>query len=283
LPGHFRFKATAIGAGGHLTIPFHESIEVQAASSLFGIGGHGSAKSAGFRHRDILSFDLAHSEVVGSQIPGDDDIPVYYTQAKATIERLNVMDMVTADRIVANLVSTHVGDKRTEPSVRLIGSRFENLRIAGVPITVDSAVGTLDKYDTWSGLRDSYHKEEVSGLFVSDPMNADGEKAPARVRRWFSPLAQGSQFLSAAGVAHTSLVRKLGPSGDGIEIYGHVVHVKGFGVIRLGEVAITPWTRAVTMLQIDLGCPVNGEMSFNYVEDGGSPPWDNPDPDGPGS
>jgi hypothetical protein len=280
MPGHFRFKATAVGAGGHLTIPFSELIEVQAATALFGIGGRGSARSAGFRHREILSFDLAQTEVTGSVVPADDKTPVYYTQAKATVEGLNVMDMVTADRIVANLVSTHTGDKRTEPSVRLVGSRFENLKIAGSLIEIESSVCTLDKYDTWSALRDSYTEDEVNSLFATDPVNAKGQAAPPGVRRWFSPLAQGPQLLSSAGVAHTSIVRKLGPADDCLDIYGNIVHVKGFGVIRLGEVAISPWTRALTMLQIELGCPVNGEMSFNYVEDGGSPPWDNPDPDG---
>ena len=45
MPGRFRFRGSAIGAGGHITVPFNEIIELQAASALPEIGGHGTARS----------------------------------------------------------------------------------------------------------------------------------------------------------------------------------------------------------------------------------------------
>src|SRR5215471_11335815 len=122
MPGQVRFKGTAIGAGGVIDVPFNEIIEVQAAAALPEIGGYGTARSVNFRHREILSFDLAHSEVVGSRLKGADGVPVFTTLVKSTVEGFNVMGMVTADRIVANLVSTFKGEGPGESSVRLVGS-----------------------------------------------------------------------------------------------------------------------------------------------------------------
>src|SRR5258708_36529144 len=52
------------------------------------------------------------------------------------MENLNVMDGVTADRIVAQ-ISTDRPLKGYVPTVTFLGTRFENLRIAGHPLKVD--------------------------------------------------------------------------------------------------------------------------------------------------
>src|SRR5580704_12595377 len=113
MPGRFRFKGNAIGVGGHISAPFNETIEIQAASALPDIGGYGSATSVDFRHRGILSFRRANSEVFGSKCAGEDGEPDeagFSTRIRATVEGLNILDMVTADRVVASVAATYKPD-----------------------------------------------------------------------------------------------------------------------------------------------------------------------------
>ncbi len=133
-----RFRGFAIGAAGRIIQPFQESIESQAATALAFVGGYGSARSAGFSYRGILKFDLAQSQVTGLPCDCDDEETSSVANIQSTVEGLNILDMVTADRVIANLVSTYPAPKG-EPSILFFGSRFENLRIAGIPIDIDIA------------------------------------------------------------------------------------------------------------------------------------------------
>jgi len=275
VPGRFRFKGTAIGASGYISVPFNEVIEVQAASALSEIGGHGSARSVDFRHREMVRFDLAYSEVVGStcNCNENDGKPVFSTRVRAAVEGLNIMDMVTADRIVAHLVSTFEAEGPGEPSVRLLGSRFENLRIAGIPVKVIPAVDVLDKHNTYTSFREAYgHADSVRDLFGDAAFRERFHEAPPKVAQWFShPVAAQSELPAINGISTVSLVRRLEPESGGLDCWGHVIHVPGFGTVRLGEVNISTRSRSVTMLGIDSHCPVIGKIEFCKAEDGCGP------------
>jgi len=54
----------------------------------------------------------------------------------SVIEGLNILDVITADRIVGQTITNHplVG---YVPSISFLGTRFENLRIAGNPVELD--------------------------------------------------------------------------------------------------------------------------------------------------
>jgi hypothetical protein len=265
----FRFKGSAIGLAGRITYPFNDLIEVQAASALPDTGGYGSSRSAKFRFREILSFDLAHTEVIGTTLSSDN---TYSTLCKATVEGLNVLEMVTADRIVANLVSTCTPDGN-ESSIKLIGSYFENLRIAGIPVEVDLAIDVFDKYDTYALLAEAYRTDEsVRKLFHDIALKERYHAAPPKVARWFSaPSAEDrSELPSQNGVTAVSLVRKLTPASSALQSWGHVIYIPGFGTIRLAELGVSAATRTLTMLQIDLGSPVGGNVTASAVDDGGT-------------
>jgi hypothetical protein len=241
LPTRFSFKGLAIGAAGQFSNPFVDTIEAQATSALHEIGGYGSAKSADFRYRDLIRFDLAHSQVIGSSAPCCDSEPSHTTLLQASIEGLDVMGMLSADRVVSRLM-TNYKDGATEPSVRLIGTRFENLKIAGIPVEVDLAIDLLDRYHTYGDLSDAY--------------NGGDSNVP---------------HLFKNGIGRGSLVRALAPASSGLDCTGHIVKVPGLGSIRLAEIRITPLTRIVSMIQIDFDCPFQGRFVCCLSEDGGSP------------
>jgi hypothetical protein len=272
LSSRFRFHGFAIGVAGQITQPYSELIEVQAATALPAIGGHGTASVSRFKRRDILQFDRAFTSVTGSECDCEEKGWSAVTHLQATVEGLDIMGMVTADRVVANLVSTYQKDSDGEPSVRLLGTRFENLKIAGIPVRVDLAVDVFDRHDTHRALAHAYKADrEVRELLDRVTLRDRAGEAPAHVRRWFGHTEQTGEMPSRNGVTSLSLVRGLEPDRVGLASWGHVIHVPGFGTIRLAEVEITRLTRVVNMIQIKFDCPYKGQIMCMSVGDGGEP------------
>jgi hypothetical protein len=270
MASRFRFHGFAIGAAGRINKPVPELIEVQAATALPQIGGHGDARSANFKFRELLQFDLAHCEVTGTKCSSDDDDePVFHTRITSTVEGLNIMEMVTADRVVATLGSTYTSGSDGEPSVRLIGTRFENLRIAGIPVEVDIATDVFDRYDTHRALTAAYIKDkDVHSLVDKLCLKHRAEEAPAHILRWFH-FGEGEELPASRGITAISLVRGFHARGGGLDPWGHVIHVPGFGTVRLAQLEISKRTRNVTMIEVDIDCAYEGTITVCSVSDGG--------------
>jgi hypothetical protein len=181
--------------------------------------------------------------------------------------------MVTADKVVAHQVSTYRTGPNAENSVKLIGSRFENLRIAGIPVHVDLSIGTLDKHHHHKDLKAAYGGDQgVRDLFGDKELSQRYAQAPQEVKNYLAaPPADGADMpADSNGSSTVSIVRKLDTKSDALHCYGHVIHIDGFGTIRLGEVHICKHTRALTMIQIHLGCPYDGDLGISATADGGT-------------
>jgi hypothetical protein len=133
----FGFRASAAAMGGMFTRPFHEPLQVQAASNLPSVGGYGSARVEHFRFHQLVSF--TGTQVIGVEYV-DEERRERSTLALSVVEDLNVLDMVTADRVVGRLVSETPlpadEDERAAVDAQELtwlpaGSYFENLRIGG--------------------------------------------------------------------------------------------------------------------------------------------------------
>jgi len=126
----FLYHALATGVSGIITLPFQDVIQVQAPSALPFTGGYSASRAEGFRHKNIVTFSSASTVTTGSESGG-----FFNTLATATVEGLNILDVITADRVVARLASKYSKDAR-EQSATFAGSHFHNLRIAGYPLAV---------------------------------------------------------------------------------------------------------------------------------------------------
>ena len=272
MPSRFRFRGSAIGAAGQITRPFHEVIEIQAATALPHIGGHGTARSVDFRHRDILRFDLARTEVTGSEYggDGDDSRTTRSTRVVSVVEGLNIHDVITADRVMAVLVSAYGPEADGEPSVRLTGTHFDNLKVAGVPLELDLAVEEFDKHHTRSLLASAYRKDKkIRGLVDQLTLSDRANEAPPHILRWITHTTRGAELPDARGFTALSLVRGIKPDPCGLVCFGHIIHIEGFGTIRLAEVEISRTTRNVNMIQVNFGSPTGGHVAVGAVTDGG--------------
>lgn len=269
MPKRYRYRGSAYAAAGIIHTPFHEVIPTQASTNLADFGGYGKAHAEMFRHRDILHFDHAHSEVSGSRSHRDEPGVTHSTLVRSSIDKLNILGMVTCDKVVAHLVSTY-REGEEEASVRLVGSRFENLKVAGIPVKVCYSLDVLDGHHQHSKLKEAFATghDKVRALFGCHDRY---KKAPPEVKRFLDePPADGGEMPHYEGVSVVSIVKDLKPDCEAFECYGHVIHIEGFGTIRLGEVRICKKTRQLSMIQVRLGCPVEGDTSVGVVDDGGS-------------
>src|SRR5208282_4628434 len=100
----FHYNACAHALSGRFHRPIQHDIEVQAPVSLPTIGGHGNTRVENFRVKEFVSFKAGYTHVSGSEHKDGDK--VFYTSlATATLEDLNILDVITADRVVSRVSS----------------------------------------------------------------------------------------------------------------------------------------------------------------------------------
>jgi hypothetical protein len=245
----FLYHGEAVAASGVIRLPFQEVIDIQASVALPMEGGYGSARVDGFKYRELLSFGSAHSVVIGAYSKED---KAWQTLATTTIEKLDVMGVVTADRIVARITSKHP-ENGDEPSIIPLGSSFENLRIAGVPVAVDLATDLFTKLGTFTALQDACRSDSKSlePLLMTPP---DGIELP----------------VSKGGMAGVTLVRGC-RYRDEANVTKNVIKVDHFGTVYLAEMYVSGNARRLVMLRIELGCPVEGGVAAGSVGGNGVP------------
>jgi len=246
----FLYHAEAVGASGHITLPFTELIEIQASVALPLSGGYGASRSENFKHRDIFSFDRAESSVVGSYSAKD---LAHGTVASVMVEGANILNVVTCDCITLRLTSKH-DDAGGEASFIVQGSSFENLRIAGHRIDVGLATDTFSELSTWEKLSGAYRNEksrkEIQALSI---MEAAGDALP-----------------ESKGIFGATLARGLDKLPGGLTRNGHGIYVPHFGTVFLGELYITRGMRRLRMMHVELGCAVEGCVGFAHGAGNGS-------------
>lgn len=235
----FLHHAEAAAATGQLTLPYQELVEVPASVSVPVNGGHARSVFENFNHRDIISFRRAEVHVVGSYSSKDG---AHGSLASASIEGVNILNMVTCDRVIVRLTSKHPEDG-SEASFIPLGSRFENLRIAGYPIEVEMATGLFTQHSTWSKLTHAF---------------ANDENFRAEISRLSMVPAHGNHLPQSHGTLGVTLARNIDKLPPGLTRNDHGIYVPHFGTVYLGEYFISQHSQRLLMLHVDLGCAIEG-------------------------
>ena len=125
---HFHaFRADATALGGFLRQPLQKSIPTLAPVCLPAAGGFASARSEAFNLDEVVSVSSAYTLVSGRESREEGAISTLVT---AVVENLNILEVVTAKRIVAQISVTSPLDGGPQ-RISLGGSRFEKLRFLG--------------------------------------------------------------------------------------------------------------------------------------------------------
>jgi len=235
----FHFQAQAHAFSGTFQHPFVYLIEAQAATSLPTIGGHTSSRVENFCADHLVRFAAAHCYVSGSW--QDDEIVT--THSTAAIEGLNILDFVTADRIVAHLTS-ELRRGEVEGHIVALGSTFDGLKIGGHDVKVTLRHDLLLECKDFDSLRKRLAKD----------------KKPDKIS------------ATTDGVALCSLVEEIKTDLPGVEKSGHILRIPHFGEIAVAEVFAAFGTRTLTMLCLKLGSPTSGTATVAESTTNGLPP-----------
>jgi len=214
-------------------------------------GGHGTSQVDNFGFQKFVSFKTGSSYASGSE---DREEKSFNTLVTAGVEGLNILDVVTADRVVARISSRHVvGDD--EAHIIVLGSHFENLRIAGCPVDVELDHELFLKLDTFQSVRKELESNADFRRMAEDPF------LTGQTRK--SPNSHGS--------VHCSLVKSMTTKCPGVKRRGHVFEVPQFGNVYVAEIIAEHSRRTLTMLRVELGCPVGGSIITAQVQGNGWP------------
>lgn len=329
--------ASGFGLAGQINRPIQQTITTQAAVSLAPSGGHGTHRIENYRGPGGVSFGAAYVEVGGSLDTNNGN--THTTYSSSVIEDLNICNVVTADRVVARLtvyypepgssssgcanaknVSTSGPNDPApapnqpapapsgstlppKPSFSIVGSHFDNLKIAGQAINVKLDYETFHD-STYSKFFDGLSGSAVPNRHVLMPSSVDLKKLSATdhnygivsdaanfYAQWHpinQPLMEGQHFWCSAANRRawarpltTDPKPPLTPPppppvdpppvpkpGDPVD-FGGVICVPRFGVIYLAEVVVYPNHRHLTMIRVRMCSPNDGYVDGPGTSGGG--------------
>ena len=260
------FHAEASVLSAELRRPLQQDVKPQAFVKLPEEGGYLSERAEDFRLEGVLSFQSAYTQVAGNQSPKPGH--GWVTLATSVVEKLNVLDVVTADRVVAQ-ISTEHPLKGYVPSVTFLGTRFEHLKIAGHEIKPTLNLGMCGPKPEgeklfladggFRGRVTEQHNRLSEATALPEAIRASYRgKLPdsAQVQKQWEAFTEGRGPRPEAAV-ECSLVDTLGKT-EPWSSFGHVLLVPEFGRIFLAELKVDCDSFALTMIRLDLGCVADG-------------------------
>jgi hypothetical protein len=277
-----RYYAEAHALAGELRLPIETKVPPQAFVKVAERGGYLSERSVGFRFESIVKFEGAYTQVAGHREtkPGHG----WNTLVTSVVEGFNVLEVVTADRIVAQIATEHPQVGYT-PHIYFLGTRFENLRICGHRVDLDMDLNIFGD------------RAEDDSLYTRNPDFVERvTKQHARIREkqsghgnLLSNLLERynrvpESFETSTGdeeQVECSLVNQAEGGFPG-HCFGHVIHIPHFGTVYLATVRLTHTKRNVekdtppktvvelTMIDIKMGCATTGDASAGLVRGGGT-------------
>ena len=257
----------------------------------------------------LISFKSGHTRVIGAQIKNKTDAfgndhAGWVTMSTAVLEGLNVVDILTADRVVAQVSTEHPVKDGNVPKVTFLGTHFENLRIGGHPVEVEIDLGICGNKP--GGDRPYVGDEGFLGRVLRQLEDTASAKGfPANLEKQYDDRisdigdlkkrtnggAKGKRNGYSKG--QCSLVKSIGPIPiPGVKTFGNVIFIPNFGTLALAELEVgigTPHINDLSnmqeessddsgnsnyftlhMLDLKLGCPVGGSGKGPGVTTNGS-------------
>jgi hypothetical protein len=265
----FYFQAGANSLGGFLEQPFQRLVPQQASVSLPAAGGFATTRAEGFNLEQIVSCTSSHTRVSGRETTGGH---AFSTLVTAVIEGLNILEIVTAERIVAQIsveCPTDYGPRK----ISLAGSHFEGLRVGGHnasptlnPSFLNARSGSVGSPMTWTDFQSIGEKQSRTLI--------DAIKQHARSAAWEWAQERyewmgSSQKRKDGELVQCSLVDTVASSIPG-NSFGHIIEIPDFGRIILGELLVSSDSVQLFMIRAELGCHVHGQLVTAQAGSGGT-------------
>jgi len=260
----FYFQSDAHSLGGSIEHPSPKMIASQAHSSLPAVGGHVATSTGAFDHDSIVSCRAAYTRASGRQQKTDGPWSMVIT---SVIEGLNILEVVTADRIVAQLSIEHaVGLKF--PRISFAGSRFDGLRVAGHevrPVMNPKYMTLRNEEDVPMERTEFQQASRAQGRKLLKTADALKVKWVRERYGWMDSNPKPGEDRCVL----CSLVDSVDQATPG-RSFGHILEIPEFGRIFLGEFTPSYGSVRLSMIRAELGCSVQGNMSAAVVGGGGA-------------
>jgi hypothetical protein len=288
----FQYHADASAIGGYINRPFNGFIPSHTSLSLPIVGGFVQKERKRTRPwKDIINFSSESTHVSGSKQDEPNDGP-WTTQVSATVENLNILDVITADKIVAQLSVSHPHDGG-EPTIAIVGTQFMGLRISGhkyEPVIrydlfahhdgkppEDPKKKDRTPYPQKPWPRQERFLEKVKTQF-SNAKKTFLENYPEQstVPDWIADHFQhfdSDRTPNERDYVPCSLIDQLPELPGNIPgvVCKNAVYLFGFGKVFFGELHIHNNLYRLSMIRVQLGSPIGGAASVCTASSNGKP------------
>jgi len=224
----------------------------------------------------LISFKAGHSRASGTMIEKKDlwgkDHSGWVTLSTSVIEGLNVFEVITADRVVAQVSTEHAMEKGHVPKVTFLGTRFENLRVGGYPVEVKldlEICGDKPKGDkpylAEGGFLDRVRRQ------LERIANAKG--LPEGLEQEYDSKITNINDLKKSANGRTngrcklqcSLVKSIGRIPiPGVKTFGNIIFIPDFGTVSLAEVEVGLGSRSNGSSESMAGVSAPAPNDSNY-------------------
>ncbi len=240
--------------------------------------GHPEFKQADpFRLDGLISYRSGYTHVAGHKSPKPGH--GFTTLSTSVVEDINVLEVITADRVVAQISTEHPvydpdnGQTDAVPSVTFLGTRFDNLRIGGHKVELEPHLDILGPKP--ANAKSYFEEEEVIDRIASQYKNINETR---KLPDWAGEQYQWDPDAAVRkGQVKCSLVNSV-TGAPGIH-FGHVLDIPHFGKIFLAELTLKreknggpgpdKYAFHLTMIRMELGCLAQGTGGVSNAESNG--------------
>jgi len=258
------YHAEAAILEGHMRLPLAQKIKPQAYVKLPEEGGYFAQRAADYGLEAVISFRSAYTQVAGN--PDDKPGHGWSTLVTSVVEELNILDVVTADRVVGQIATEHplIG---YVPHVTFLGTRFENLRIAGHPVKLDLDLNLLGPKPE----NDAPYSKASSFIDRVTNQHKRARTHPSLLLELINRYTGLQSMPEDPQSIECSLVNQSDGSFPG-QCFGHLIEIPNFGTIILaalrleqsdyqGKTGIPKQTLIdLTMIELRMGCIASGSV-----------------------
>jgi hypothetical protein len=262
------FHAEANSLGGFVDKPIQKVVPPQASASLPSVGGHVTHSTPAFSFEGVVSCTSSYSRVSGRHLEKDGSPCTLVT---SVVEGLNILEVVTADKIVAQISVEHPADGGPAV-VSFTGSRFEGLKIGGRDLTLTLNSGLLEGGSgadpvAWP-LFQKTGGQQAARLVKSAQNSGSAYQWVVDRYGWIVPTRKPT----APGYILCSLLDGVDAAVPG-KSFGHILDIPNFGKLIFGEVLAFPSSVHLSMIRAELGSPTSAGMNAaSAVVNGGTMP-----------
>jgi hypothetical protein len=301
------FHAEAHVLSGELQRPIQQKIEPHVPVALKDErGGHLTRFTEDVSIEGLITFESGHTRVSGSKSLKHHG---WVTLSTSILQGLNVFEIITADRVVAQVSTDHPYEFGHVPHVSFLGTKFENLQVGGYPLKAILNLNACGKkpdkdrsYLTNTALLKDVEKRTASiakASFLPETLRTQYDE---RLREVDDILAGNIEPRNGKPAKFTcSLIESIDIKGipiPGLETVGNLLVIPNFGAVALAEIEIgverampnNGFKRHATeskglsnngnsrlsnyfqlkMLNMELGCLGHGSISANTVKSNGN-------------